>query len=297
MNQRVPIIFLLALLTIPFNHSCKKVEEVKNDAIEYSLNKLGDTFFSLIAESPEKDEMRKKYNGFVQRSINGEVDQEQIEYVAANMLNASNSQDRINPQLASNIVETTDPAPSIDKKDTEPSDNREKRLDENKMKLLGDRLSKILDFNDKLKESYAERDFSEKVFYKFDEGIKINLDEDLKNILEDAEQSVQVFVEFQENQDFTWVNDLSENLKLEQSKFMEEMKKLENMQELKNMKNLENLKVLEKMAMDFKFFLRDGKYTQFYFNDTSFVMPEIPQVNVDSILQSVEQSLRDAGIK
>lgn len=283
---------LLILLIIPINKSCKQVEKVTDDAIEYSLNKLGDTFFSLITESPEKEEMRKKYDAFVQRSIKGEVDQEQIEYVAANMLNASNSQKRIKPELAASIVETTE---SADKdKDIADADQDLKNkpdLELSERKTIGEKLSKILDFNDKVRQSYANGDISEKVFYRFDEGIEINIDEELKILLEEAQQTSDIIKEFQKREDFTWVKDLSQNLKLEQAKIAEEIKNFEKLE------NLENLKELENFKFDFKYFLKDGKFKQFYFNDTSFVMPHIPQVNIDSILKSVEQSLKEVGVK
>ncbi len=271
-------LLLAAIIIVPLFESCKQVEQVTHDAMEYSLNKLGDTFFSLIADSPEKDEMRKKYDSFVQKSVDGEVEQEQIEYVAANMLNISNSHNEIKPQLAANIVEATQPMNQSPSDNSQLSNESGRSLDESSRKSLGDKLSKILDFNEKLTESYSDSDISDKVFYRFDEGIEIDIDEELKSALEEMEKSFEDFSYIQKEMDLTWVKDLSENLKIEQANFMEEMKKLEN------------------MKFEFKDFMKDGKFTQFYFNDSSFVMPDIPQVNMDSIMESVQQSLRDAGI-
>ena len=275
-NIRLTLL-LGVILIVPLLESCKQVQKVRDDVMEYSLNKLGDTFFSMMADSPEKTELQEKYNAFVQRSVDGQVEQEQIEYVAANMLNASNSQDRIDPKLASSIVNATD----LDK---EPSSvdglaNDWEGLDDSELKNLGEKLSKLLDFNEELKTVYTDVDFSDKVFYKFDEKIEINIDEEIKIAMEETKKSLEALEYFKENQDFTWVNDLKEDLKKEQAKMKEEMKKWKDME------------------FDFSDYMKDGKYMQFYFNDSNFVMPEIPTVNIDSIMQAVQQSLKEAGIK
>ena len=279
MKSSVKIICVVVafLLVSPFQ-SCKKVEKAQNDVLEYSLNTLGDKLFSLIGSGVEKANLKEKYDAFVQRAVSGNADQDQIEYVAANILNATNNQDTIQPDLATSIIEATDSAfePTL-------SVGEEIHMEKTPMALaqttsLGENLAKILKMNDNLKMSCTKKrpneDFGEKVFYKFDKGIVMTLDEDIKSTLNEAEYK-EIFVELDEMEKvhrMEWKKELSKALKTEKMAFRNEMKKVKEQMKHKGWKGMEKIEV---------------------FADSNFYGPYIPEINMDSIMKVIELSLEE----
>jgi len=284
MNRTIKISCILSLLifVIPFQ-SCQKVKKVQNDVLEYSLNTLGEKLFSLMGESPEKTNLQEKYNAFVQRAADGDADQDQIEYVAANIMNASNSRESVAPELASSIVDATDPSfePT---KGTKSAVVKKEALTKKESFALGESLSKMIALNDNLKMSYTNQgnheEFSKKVFYKWDKGIVLNLDEELKSALDEKEYEV-IFTELHElekEHKMEWTKELSKVLKMEHVTFQKEMNKL------------------KEFKMDFEEIPGLKEIEIFTNSDSTFISPYLPDVNIDSILDAVGTSLEEAGI-
>ena len=259
----------------------KKAEEITSDLFEYSLNSLGDRLFVLIPEGDTKANLRVMYDDFVQRAVNGDVEQDQIEYVAANILNATNRQDKIQPDLAKAIVEATASSfhfnPSVEKEALSPKT----QLSLDQARSLGENLNRILKMNDELKTKYHKAnpnlDFAKEVFYKFDKGIVMTLDEKMKSTLAENEFE-ELFVELKEMekvQKMEWKEELSKSLKLEQQAFRKEMEKVK---ELKlNLKGLDKFKELELFSVD----------------DSNYFAPYVPDILLDSIMQDLSESLEE----
>lgn len=276
-------LFLSIFLAFPFQ-SCQKAKEVRNDLLEYSLNTLGEKLFSLMGESPEKAQLQDKYNSFVERAADGEANQDQIEYVAANIMNASNSQETVNPELAAQILETTEPNFQPSKALNQDTPIRTAALTNEESMAIGENLSNLIKMNENLKDSFfkhgSQSDFSKKVFYKWDKGIVLNLDEELKSE-KDQEEFKFIFAQLEDLekvQKMEWKKELSKALKSEHVKYKMEMKKLKelhmNHQEIPGMEAIEIFTIA----------------------DSNFFSPYIPDVNIDSIMEAVEASLESAGI-
>ena len=283
-NQLLAVSLFLIFVALPFQ-SCKKVEDVKNDMLEYSLNALGDKLFSVTNNGSEKNSLKEKYDQFVQRATNGEASKEQIEYVAANILNASNSQDTINNDLANALVEATDP--SFDPKSSSSESQAPELntpLSEEQRLSIGEDLAKTMDFNEKLKEKYnAKKDkesFSKIVFYEFDKGLVLNLDEKLKTEWSQSDFEIieEELSEISKIHRMEWKKDLFSELEREHELYRKDMKKLMTMQfENPDLHELSNI-------------------PEITFYDSNFYSPSVPHVNMDSIMQMVQKQLEAAGV-
>ncbi|MFT6810093.1 MAG: hypothetical protein ACJA01_003336 [Saprospiraceae bacterium] len=252
--------------------------------MESSLNILGDRLFSMVGDGEGKANLKEKYDGFVQRAVNGDADQDQIQYVAATILNATNSRDTIQPDLATSIVNATDSSfKTIHTTAKEEAPVKKIPMSFAQSSSLGENLAKILKMNDNLRMSCTKKrpdeDFAEKVFYKFDKGIVMTLDEDIKSTLDESEFE-QIFVELHEMEKMNgmeWKKELSKALKMEHLAFRNEMKKVKELkmkhQDWEGMKEIEG----------------------YSFADSNFFALYIPEINMDSIMKIVELSLEAAG--
>ncbi len=280
-----PVIVFFIILFFFSSQSCKQLETAQNDVLEYSLNTLGDKFFSLMGDSSAKSALKTKYDNFVRRAVNGEADQDQIEYVAANILNASNSRDTIQPELAEQIVDATNPSFAFQsEKNPDKKKKREPLTSEVRMSI-GENIFKLVKFNDDLKKScskkYSKEDYAQKVFFEYEDGLVLNVDEEIKSTLakEDYEEVFAALGDLEKMHQVRWQKDLKEHLERERAEFRKEMKRIKIMHR-DQMNDFTDLNILK----------------QFEFEDSSFMVPYIPEVNVDSILLTVEQELRAAGI-
>ncbi|MFT4566606.1 MAG: hypothetical protein ACI9FN_001567 [Saprospiraceae bacterium] len=256
---------------------------MQNNLLESSLNTLGDRLFSLIGDGVGKDILKEKYDAFVKRAVNGDANQDQIEYVAANILNATNSQDTIQPDLATRIVDATDT--SFKPGNTVVVEALVKKIPMSfaQTTSLGESLVKILKMNDNLKKSCSKKRpdeyFAEKVFYKFDKGIVMTLNEDIKSTLDEAdfEEIIVELHELEKGKKMKWKKELSQALKMEHMAFRNEMKKVKELKmKHKDWEGMEDIEV-------------------FTFADSNFYAPYIPEVNMDSIMKTLELSLEGLG--
>lgn len=280
-------IFSLLVLSIGFA-GCKEVKQIQDNLLRSSLHLLGDKFFGLIADGPQKQQMLANFDKFVERAISGETPPEQVEYVAANMLNATNSKDSISTELADAILDDTE---------TSAEEELPKAVRERKSMNSGDlgtrhqtlakTLNSLLHFNNSLANSYhqkhADKELRGKVFYRFDaSGINMEMDESLRDLI-DPEKPEDLDVAMQEVERLIavkWDKDLEKNLKMESMKVMAEMKKLEG---LKSFEHLKDFKGMEN-------FIFIGE------QDSNFINPYSTMPDVEAILKDVEQKLKEAGV-
>ncbi len=79
-------------------------EEVQQDILGHSLGLLGDKLFAMVEGGPGKDRLVSIYNEFKQKALNRDVPREQVESVAANILNASSREDALTPEQAEGVL-------------------------------------------------------------------------------------------------------------------------------------------------------------------------------------------------
>ena len=266
--------------------SCKHVAEIQQNMLESSLNILGDKLFSLVSDGPGKDDLRAKYDAFVLRATRGEADEEQIEYVAASILNASNSEEEISPEMAEQIVQGTDPEfepmSSVRSNKSIPEANP---MDGVQQMSIGEGLMKLLAFNDDLKKSQAGDVNTEKkkrfVHYKFDGDIIVNMDKEVKKFLSEAEHEdlMLSFQEIERIHKITWSDELEKELRESQRQLKEEMMKLQ--EELREVGKVPHMSFVTKFAL----------------LDSGFISPMVPpDFDLEAIMLEVQEQLKEAGV-
>ena len=134
------------------------------------------------------------------------------------------------------------------------------------------------------KKEHGEKQVLDKVFYSFDKGIVVNLDESLKEESYgfDFKELEKELAEIHVIQAFEWKDDLMSTLKIERERFKEEMKKVEKMENMK-------FKFKELDGMSKMFIVTEMDSNTFMWDDTA--------VMVDSIMQEVNKQLEAAGVK
>ena len=87
-------------------------EEVKQNVLEYSLDLMGEKLLALVPDGTEKNKLTELYQDFKERASKGNVAPQQIESMAANILNTSNTETELTPQQAEGILRSALLAPT-----------------------------------------------------------------------------------------------------------------------------------------------------------------------------------------
>ena len=223
---------LLGMLFLAsFNYSCKKVQEVKQDVLEYSLNELGDRFFSMIdGDIPGLSMLQEKYVKFKESALSGQVSQNQIESVSANILNASNAEEKLTPDQAEKILFASVGGFQSFEEKLKKKDPQVQVINLEKRHKLGEGLKSMLEFNDKIsmackKKAKDHVNLAKKVRYESGERLQVEIDEELKTILDELDMNefhVQI-QQFEHEKVLKWEQDLEIKLANEQKQWEENM--------------------------------------------------------------------------
>ena len=278
-------VFMAFLFLTTFNYSCKKVQEVKQDVLEYSLNQLGDKLFSMIdGDIPGIKMLQEKYVKFKESALSGQVSQNEIESVSANILNASNSEKKLTPDQAEKVLFAS----------VGGFNSFEKKLKKDKIIIvdrenrdkLGEGLKNILDFNDRVYKackgkSKEQMVIAKKIHYEMGERLHVEIDEELQTLFDEFEMEdfkIQI-KEFEEGNVLKWQKDLEMKLAEEQKKWEEHMAhyriKMEKFDEEFSEEMMGKFKYLEELDE----------------------IKHVHIIDADSIEQLVERSLKAAGIE
>jgi len=98
------------------------VDRNKEDILSYSLDAVGTRLVSLVDDEESKRQIARAFDSFKRRVANDEVSSEQVELVAANILNLSTSGARITPEDAELILNLNEEALLADLPAPEPPD-------------------------------------------------------------------------------------------------------------------------------------------------------------------------------
>jgi len=263
-------------------------KDTQKDVLEVSLNLMGDKLMAMVPDGTENNKLVDLYENFKQKAIKGDVAPEQIENVAANILNVSNTEKTITSQQAEGVlrsallVETTWKN-SESRGEHQPKKSKPaKRSKPDEFKVAGNRVKTMFEFNERIHktiEQNAEKqhELARQIHYQVKDGLNLVLDTRLRaNMDEKAFSHLVVELEELEQEELLeWSETLSEELARASEEMQEELEALqESLEEIKEehiINALESLKSLE-------------------------YLEHIPIINADSIRKEVEKSLREAGI-
>jgi len=267
-------------------------EEVKQSVLEYSLDLMGEKLLGLVPEGTEKNRLNELYQGFKERATKGDVASQQIETMAANILNTSNTETELTPQQAEGILRSAMLAPTP----IPELPYRELGSDETpqlasvpkpeRLQIVGKRVKTMFELNEKVyiavkTNALKHHEKARQIHYRVKDGLNIVMDLNLRSHLNEEEfkNLVEQLKDLEQERVLKWEKDLSVELEKEMAETKKELAALqESLDELQEQKSFEILKKLESLKS-----LEHLKH--------------LPVIDPDSIRKVVEKSLREAGIR
>ncbi|MFZ5517307.1 MAG: hypothetical protein ACOY90_11750 [Candidatus Zhuqueibacterota bacterium] len=250
----------------------------QKDVLDYSLNLLGKKLLAMVPDDEEKKQVQKVYDDFVTQAKQQEVAPEQIETVAANILNISNTEKTLTSDQARALLEISlaksvkieravpDSFAPLPEAETAPVIVMPPTPPENagviaeSYRDLGERLAIIYERNNEMQEAiriYAEKvkDQDLSVMYRVDKDLRLVVDEKYKDRLKEREFTAlaRELNQAEKNRMIIWHKDTTELLQKDREKLRAEIASLEQLKQLEKLKHLENLKQLEQLE-EFKSF-------------------------------------------
>ena len=267
-------------------------EEVKQNVLEYSLDLMGEKLLALVPDGTEKNKLTELYQDFKERATKGDVAPQQIESMAANILNTGNTETALTPQQAEGILRSAMLAPTpisellyIELGSGEPPQLARAPKPE-RLQFVGKRVKTMFELNEKIyiaikKNRVKYHEKARQIHYRVKDGLNIIMDVSLRSHLDEEEfkNLAEQLKALEQDRVLKWEKDLSVELEKEMAETKKELAALQNfLDELKEQKSFEILKELESLKS-----LEHLKH--------------IPVIDPDSIRKVVEKSLREAGVR
>ena len=178
-NIVVGILVLIISSAIVFLHIRDK--KTQEDILRASLSVFGDKLLAMVPSGADKDAVQEKYQEFVEKADKNEVPPEKIEMVAAEILNASNSEKSVSAEDARALLDfamepiTESKEVAVSSRISEKQDESEKFEDEEvprtptreELVSLGFRLQELHELSKDLEE-IAAHDSMQMAFFSVD---------------------------------------------------------------------------------------------------------------------------------
>ena len=86
-------------------------KESKSDALDYTLGLLGEKLVAMIPDESGRKPVEERFANFVKQAKEQKVSPEQVEHVAANILNLSNAKTKLTSEQAEAVMDFSLAAP------------------------------------------------------------------------------------------------------------------------------------------------------------------------------------------
>jgi len=265
-------------------------KQSKQDVLEYSLSLLGDDLLAMVPEGEGKKPVQELYERFLEQTKQGKVEPKQVEYVAANIMNLSNTETEITPEQAAAILQLSLSSPErIERmgEDTPEPIMEEPYFSSKERNSLGERIKTLHEFNSDLKDfmkDYTGKQEKQQrqIHYRIEGDLKIAMDNDLKAEFDRKKfkRMNKELKQLERERILEWKENFAEELEqemknlrveLESLKELTELSQLEALKELESLQSLKSLEALESLEF-------------------------MPVIDADSIRAIVEHSLKAAGL-
>jgi hypothetical protein len=227
-------------------------QEFKRESIEHYMDLLGQKLLAVVPESSEKRTLEKMFSNFQEQVQEKQVTPEQVEEVAAGIMNITNISDTVSVAEAEALLGTVVVSPKeLNEKielrvETVPRAKAEPASEAKKWDDLQDRLKSVYVFNERLKRRSKERAARERYMYHVDKGLRIIADSEVRpGITKDANRQLhEELIKLEKHNIVIWRENLKKEIE-EKAKMVEE--KLKELQESRNLKNYATIKVLQQL--------------------------------------------------
>lgn len=295
---------LVAIITLGIFLLVVPNKKTQQDVLQYSLNLLGDKLLAMVPDKEDQESVKKQYDEFVAKATNKELSPEQIETVAASIINVSNSEKELSGKEAYEVIkvtETTEPDSVSEVETIEPSHPhsgikrpprplkppRWKHYEPEDWEDLGERLSSIYNINENIQRIVHESmnidsQRTAEINYQIDTGLKVAMDEKVRHKLEGKEYRLlaKELGKLEKEKMLIWRENMQAGMEglrigLESLEHLKELRHLEGLESLHSLQGLEALGAISSLE----------------------VLKNIPGIDPDSIRIIIETSLKEAGIE
>jgi len=274
-------------------------KESKQDTLNYALQLLGNDLMAKIPDSPQKAPVVQMFDDILKKTRNREIEQEQVEYLAANLLNIQNVDTTFTPEQVEAILRISLNSPlkierpaevttECNEKSTRPERVVivEKIADPSSLpdwEQLGERIRQMYDFNEKIRSQFDHQDeLREKIYFRVERDLLLSIDLNLKDRLIDKKfkQLAEEMKLLEKEHAILWEENIQCEIEQEQQALKLELEELKQLQEMKHLQNLQQLEVLKNLEV----------------LKTLDALKYLPVIDSDSINKIVKESLKDAGV-
>jgi len=253
---------------------------------------MGEKLLALVPDGAEKNKLNELYLSFKERASKGNVAPQQIESMAANILNTSNAETALTPQQAEGILRSAmlAPTPISELPSIELGSDETPQIanvpEPERLHIVGNRVKTMFELNEKVYvaikiNALKHHEKARQIHYRVKDGLKIVMDLNLRSHLDEEEfkNLAEQLKTLEQERVLKWEKDLSVELEKEMAETKKELAALqESLDELQEQKSFEILKKLES--------LKSLEHLR-----------HIPVIDPDSIRKVVERSLREAGLR
>ena len=131
-------------------------KQSKTDALDYTLGLLGDKLVAMIPNESGRKSMQEKFGDFVKQAKEQKVSPEQVEHVAANILNLSNAETKLTTEQAQAVMDFSLATPFITSQSECETEASCTIPSSKKWQNLEKRIQYVYKFNDKMREAIKE---------------------------------------------------------------------------------------------------------------------------------------------
>ncbi len=234
------------------------VKKVPVDGIEFYIDLMGEKLMALVAQEQEKQDLALKYDLFKAKVREKEVDPEKVEQMASAIINLSNAKDTLTLKEAESLIEIAAPIAHEEEPLLHIEPEPEKWVE------LNDRLNKVYEFEEQLKEKKIIFPREPAVTYRVDEDLNVIIDSRMRPELEREEVLKKLGIENR----IIWIDNMEEKLKKNLLQLKTRVEALHKDEKLH--KNLLELKIITHQAAGRAMLVLDSLET-------------IIEINVDSL--------------
>lgn len=295
--KKIGFAILVIVLTAVFYWIIFLDKAEKQQALEHTMNLLGDKLMAMIPDTAEKDSVEMLYQDFLKETQARNVPPETVERVAANIINLSNLDTVITPEQAKAVIKLsmTPPLPPepgrMPKAPAEPTSGV---MTPEQSHELNERIQKIYAFNESFRHTMrpsrtSDRDSHHRPQVKVDQQMRILIDPTVRAHMESSQWKNEEMKKLQQemkkleqeriiewrayNRQHVEQEKARAKIEIEKAKLQMQHVKLDSMQNIELQKAFETLKCLETLP----------------------VVPVIP--SPDSIQILIQRELNAAGIQ
>lgn len=243
--------------------------EVKEDVLRATLDMFGKQLLGMVREGEDKAELEKRYNDFITKAEKDQVSEEDIERVAATILNLSNQDTVIDAEQAMWVfnIEMTHEAeavPTLELEEEEPEEigleprpipelpkRRPRPISPIDRQRLADRLCQFHELQIQMRKlqdekSDKEAELRQNFIFVADEGLKVAMNIDLKNQLDQKKyREVRKQLRQLEREHLVkWQDNFEKDMRRQMIKLRVHMDQLKNLKHNATIQGLDSLRVV-----------------------------------------------------